>query len=206
MIKALINHRRALHLPIIGMGIVLSVVCLLIGAAHHYRSNQTILLDKARSDYNATRKQLQLSKQAQHDIKQYLPTYQYLLQTGFIGQERRHEWVERLQQVSTHYQLFSVSYKVSPQATYHPSFISNLEAYEIYRSIMTLEWGLLHEKDFIDLLSGLREKAPPFMVRDCEIALASDAEINNQAMQKNLVARCIIDWITLQNPALKGGI
>jgi hypothetical protein len=58
-------------------------------------------------------------------------------------------------------------------------------------------------QDFIHLISGLREGMSPFMVRDCEITLASNTEMNQQAIQENLTARCEIDWLTIQDPAMK---
>ncbi len=199
-----INDKHALHRPIIVLAMVVMIICLLIVLTARYKSNQTTMLSNAQADYKLAQEALQLSKQAQQDIKQYLPKYQHLVALGFIGGEHRHEWLARLHQVSTHYQLFTVDYKIGQQAIYHPRLMSNFGQYEMYRSAMTLKWGLLHEEDFIHLLSGLRENTSPFMVRDCEIVTASDALVDSQTMQARLIANCTIDWLTMQDSALKG--
>ncbi len=206
LIHLMINHWRALPRPIIGLGICLVTVCLLIGFASHYQRNQGALLNDARAAYDHAQEKLQLSKQEQQDIEQYLPHYQRLLQTGFIGEEQRHLWIARLHHVGVQHQLFTIDYKIGPQTAYDSKLILNLRNYKMQRSVMTLRWDLLHEEDFIHLVTDLREGTSPFMVRDCEIAQASDIEMNGQRVQKNLTANCAIDWLTIQDSQLKPAV
>ena len=195
------NLCRTLSLPLIGLVIIVITICLLVGFASIYKSNQYSLLKRAEIAHSNARERLQLSKQEQHNIEQYLPHYQRLLQTGFIGEEQRHAWIARLHQVGMQHQLFNIDYKIGQQTAYDSKLM--LGGYKMHRSAMTLRWGLLHEDDFIHLLSGLREGISPFIVRDCEIAQAPEAEINSQRLQENLIASCVIDWLTLRDASVK---
>jgi hypothetical protein len=86
----------------------------------------------------------------------------------------------------------------------------------MYRSEMTLKWGLLHEGDFTHLLSALREDTSPFMIRDCDISLLAETEINARAVKpseinnpflpQHLAASCTIDWLTIQDPLSKENV
>ncbi len=220
VIKTLITHWGILRIPIIRLGLVMVTVCLLIGYAYDYQAEQYALLKNVEIGYTDAQHKLQLTKQSQQDVAQYLPKYQHLQAIGFIGEERRNQWVARLHQVATQYQLLTVDYEIAPPTAYQPAFVSNLGNHQMYRSEMTLQWGLLHEGDFIHLLAELREGTSPFMVRECEISVVPDAginaratnatvinaiEINNQPLPQHLAAKCTIDWLTIQAP-LKGNI
>ncbi len=67
--------------------------------------------------------------------------------------------------------------------------------YELQRTVMTLRVRLLHAADFVHLLSGLRQQALPFLVRDCEILR------EGLVPSSPLEARCEIDWFTLRDIA-----
>jgi hypothetical protein len=213
VITALINHWHVLRLPISGLGIAMLAICLLIGFAHHYKANQYMVLNHTEIAYSNAQNKLVLAKQAQQDIEHYLPRYQYLSEIGFIGEERRNEWIARLHQVATQYQLLNIDYEIAPPVAYQPTLIANMGSHQMYRSVMTLKWGLLHEEDFIHLLAALREGTSPFMVRDCEISLVGDMEINNREIDRSernnkflpqhLAANCTIDWLTMQDPLWK---
>jgi hypothetical protein len=198
------------------LGIVMIAVCLLIGFAHYYKAKQYVLLNNAEIAYSDAHNKLQLAKQAQQDIEHYLPRYQHLLKIGFIGEERRNQWIARLHQVATQYQLFNIDYEIAPPVAFQPTFISNLDTQRMYRSEMTLKWGLLHEGDFTHLLSALREDTSPFMIRDCDISLLAEteinarevkpSEINNPFLPQHLAASCTIDWLTIQDPLSKENV
>jgi len=202
--QLLINHWRVLQRPIIGWAVSLMIVFLLIGVATHYQRNQTVKLNIVRADYESARESLQLFKQQQQDIEQYLLKYQHLLQTGFIGEEQRRLWIARLHQVGIQHQLFTIDYKIDQQTAYDAKLISG--GYKMHRSVMTLRWSLLHEDDFKHLLSGLREGTSPFIVRDCEITQVADMAINNPSLAENLIASCAIDWLTIQDSSGKADL
>lgn len=199
------NYWRMSPLPIIWLGGVVTVVSLLIGIGSYYQGSQHALLNQTKLAYNNASENLQFAKQEQQEIAHYLPKYQSLLRVGFIGEERRHDWLARLHQVVKQYQLFNIHYEIHQQTAYEPEGMSNLSRYKMQRSVMNLKWGLLHEEDFIHFLTGLREGTSPFMVRDCEMVLAPEAEVNSHRLQEHLTARCAIDWLSIHDSVVKEG-
>jgi hypothetical protein len=137
---------------------------------------------------------------------QYLPAYNDLLASGFIGEERRIEWIERLRQIHAQHKLFSIDYSIGLQEDYKPSFLPNMGTFVLHRSIMKLNLDMLHEGDLLSLLDGLHEQTAPFIVRDCEIKRPIGAVVNSKVLTSNLKAVCEIDWLTLRDPQLTGAL
>lgn len=187
-----------LRKPILMSSTVVLVIILLVGVAYQYSRYQTVALQQAKLSHKKAQQRLQLVQQEQVDRLQYLPQYQHLMAGGFIGEERRQQWLAQLWQVREQHDLFEIDYDISQQQSYQPSFIEKADGHQLYRSVMTLKLGLLHAGDLLQLLSGLRQNTSPFMLRDCEIIRIADMKDNPDASQENLKARCEIDWLTLK--------
>lgn len=193
---------RKLRYPILGLGLALIAVGLLVSFADQYNKKQDIVLIEQQGLYQKARQKFESSGLEKETIIQYLPEYNDLLTQGFVGEERRIEWIERLRQIHSQYNLFSIDYSIGQQEKYTPSFVTNMGNHVINRSVMELRLDMLHEGDLIHLLEDLHENTPPFMVRDCEITRPIGAEINTKRIAANLKATCEIDWITLRDPEL----
>jgi hypothetical protein len=135
-------------------------------------------------------------------IIKYLPIYNKLLASGFVGEERRIEWIEALRQIHAQHKLFSIDYSIGLQESYNPSFLPNLGNFKLKRSVMNLKLDMLHEGDLLALLDGLLEQTTPFIVRECEIKRPVGAVVNAKNMVSNMQANCEIDWLTLRDPQL----
>ena len=135
-------------------------------------------------------------------IMQYLPAYNNMLASGFIGEERRIEWIETLRNTHAKHKLFSIDYSIGLQESYKPSFMPNLGNFRLNRSIMNLKLDMLHEGDMLAIIDGLHEQSTPFIVRDCEIIRPIGALINVKNIAANMQANCEIDWLTLRDPQL----
>jgi hypothetical protein len=196
------NDWRKLRFPIIGLGLAMIAVGLLASFADQYRSKQKLALVEQQGLYNKARQKFESSGLEKETIIQYLPEYNTLLSDGFIGEERRIEWIERLRQIHSQYNLFSIDYSIGQQEKYTPSFVANMGNHVMNRSVMELQLDMLHEGDLINLLQDLHENTPPFMVRECEITRPIGAEVNTKKVAANLKADCEIDWITLRDPEL----
>jgi hypothetical protein len=200
------NDWRKLRYPILGLGCALILVGLLASFADQYRTEKTIALQAQQAEYHKARQQFESSGLEKETIIKYLPIYNELLKVGFVGEERRIEWIERLRQIHSEYNLFSVDYNIGQQEVYQPSFLSNMGNLVLNRSVMELKLDMLHEGDLIHLLDDLHERTPPFMVRDCEITRPIGAEVNVNQLRANLRAKCELDWLTLRDPELGKGI
>jgi len=197
---------RKLRFPILGLGCALLVVGLFVSFADQYRVKKEAALQTEQIAYQKARQQFESSGLEKETIIKYLPIYNDLLKSGFVGEERRIEWIERLRQIHSQYNLFSIDYNIGQQEVYQPSFLSNSGNLVVNRSVMELKLDMLHEGDLINLLDKLHERTPPFMVRDCEVTRPIGAKININSLTANLKATCELDWLTLRDPELGKGI
>ena len=197
---------RRLRFPILALGGVLVIVGLLVSLADQYRSKNETVVQTQQNLLNQARLKFQSSGLEKETITQYLPIYNDLLVKGFVGEERRIEWVESLRQIHAQHKLFSIDYQIGLQEDYKPSFIPNMGAFVLHRSTMKLDMNMLHEGDLLNLLDGLHEQTTPFIVRECEIKRPVGAAVNTKNLTSNLKASCEIDWLTLRDPQLTGNL
>jgi hypothetical protein len=195
-----------LRLPILGLGGAFVIVGLLVSLADQYRTSNEDALQTQQNLFNQAHTKLQSSGLEKETIIQYLPIYNELLAKGFVGEERRIEWIETLRQIHLKNKLFSIDYSIGLQENYKPSFITNTGSFILHRSTMKLDLDMLHEIDLLNLLDGLHEQSTPFIVRDCEIKRPVGAVVNTKNLTSNLKALCEIDWLTLRDPQLTGNL
>ncbi|HQN65110.1 MAG TPA: hypothetical protein PLR90_04695 [Methylophilus sp.] len=193
---------RRLRFPIIGLGLALVLIGILVSFADRYRIEHESAMQAQQNLLNQARQKYQSSGMERDAIVQYLPIYNQLLADGFIGEERRIEWIEILRQIHAQHKLFSIDYKISLQENYSPAFLGNLGNFTLHRSVMRLDLEMLHEGDLLTLLDELRAQPTPFIVRDCEMKQISGMPINPNNFKANLKATCEIDWLTLRDPQL----
>lgn len=195
-----------LRYPILAFGGALILAGLLASFADQYRTTKEIAFQAEQVTYQKARQKFESSGIEKETIIKYLPVYNDLLKIGFVGEERRIEWIERLRQIHEQYNLFSIDYNIGQQERYRPSFVQDMGNLVLNRSVMELKLDMLHEGDLINLLADLHKRTPPFMVRDCEITRPVGAKIDTNNLKANLRSRCEIDWLTLRDPELGKGL
>ena len=70
------------------------IVGLLVTYADQYRTENEAILQKQQNLLNQARQKFQSSGLEKETITQYLPIYNDLLASGFVGEEQRIEWIE----------------------------------------------------------------------------------------------------------------
>ena len=195
-----------LRYPILGLGAALVLVGLLVSFANQYQQKSLKAVVLQQNLLKQARQKFQSSGFEKETIQQYLPRYNQLISNGFIGEERRIEWIENLHQIHDAHGLFSIDYSIGLQENFKPSYLPNLGNFKLQRSTMKLNLELLHEGDLLNLLDGLRAQSTPYIVRECEITRPSGAVINNKEVAANLSAVCEIDWLTIRDPQLTNAI
>ena len=195
---------RKLRFPITGLGAALILVGVLVNFADNYSKKNELALQTHQNSLTQARQKYQSSGLEKETIIQYLPVYNQLLASGFIGEEHRIEWIETLRQIHAQHKLFSIDYSIGLQENYQPSFLPNRGNFTLHRSIMSLKLDMLHEGDLLNLIDGLRTQTTPYLVRDCEIKRPISASVNTKTIAANMQANCEIDWLTLRDPQLAG--
>lgn len=193
---------QKLQPAIIALVVVIIVVSGLIALAYNFSIQQEQAMQNQQNLLNAARQRFQSSGIEKATITEYLPQYQALINKGFVGEERRLEWVDELRKQHQALKLFSIKYSIGLQEPYKPSFATNLGGFILNRSVMTLDLDMLHEEDILQLTEALSKKNKEvFMLRDCEITrLNAGGSLSNQLIA-NLHAKCELDWLTLREPA-----
>lgn len=188
-----------LRYPIIFLGIALIVATLVVGYAENRRTVQQQALTQQESQLHQARQRYQASGQEKEVITQYLPLYQQLIKDGFIGEERRLEWVDGLRTIHQQNKLFGINYTIETQQEYKPTFALNVGPFSLQRSIMKLELAMLHEGDLLTLINALdAQQTTPFIVRNCEVTRTGAT--NTSTLGPNLRADCELDWLTIREP------
>lgn len=193
---------QKLKTPLLVMIAVIMMVALMFGFARYFDMQQQQALQNQQNQLNAARQRYQSSGMEKDMITRYLPQYQALIAKGFVGEERRLEWIEHLREQHQAYKLFGIKYSVSQQEKYSPAFTGNLGGFTLNRSVMKLELDMLHEADLLRLTEALNtETSTPFMLRDCEIIRLNRGSQFGSELSANLHAQCELDWLTLREPA-----
>lgn len=129
----------------------------------------------------------------------YQPLFRRLVQQGFVGAERRSEWIDDLRAASRQHPLFGIAYSIGAQQDYRPRFLASPAAFSLRRSEMNIDIPLLHENDLLAMLDGMRaDRRAMFQPRDCVMTRLEDGPENGYAPR--LAASCRIDWLTLTGP------
>jgi len=190
--------------PIVGLALAIILVAFLMGAASQQKDAAQAALDKQQSQLNQARQRYQTSGQEKETIVKYLPVYQELIKQGFVGEERRIEWVDTLRNIHQQQKLFGIKYSIGAQEQYKPPFALNTGSFNLYRSVMKLELSMLHEGDLLTLINSLaNEQSTPFMLRECEIT--QTAKVNPNKLAPYFQANCDLDWLTIHEPQQTGG-
>lgn len=192
---------RNLKTPLVILGVTFVVLGALIGFAHYYSQQQQKALETQKNQLNAARQRYLSSGSEKDIITEYLPQYQKLINKGFVGEERRIEWVDELRMQHQQHKLYAIQYNIGQQEEYKPTFALNLGAFILHRSVMKLELDMLHEGDILKLTESMANNdTPPFILRDCEMLRVNHGTTFNQLIP-NLHAKCELDWLTIHEPA-----
>lgn len=194
---------RKLRYPLISLGLGVIVVTLLLSYMQNRKAEADQALLTQQGQLNQARQKYQASGLEKDTIVKYLPIYQELINDGFIGEERRIEWIDSLRTIHQQNKLFGIKYSIGLQEDYKPAFALNTGPFTLHRSVMKLELSMLHEGDLLTLLEALdAQQTTPFIVRDCEIVRLSAA--NKATLVPNLLANCELDWLSIREPQAAG--
>lgn len=192
-----------LRFPLIFLGLALILVTLFVAYADNRKVEALQARDIQQGKLNQARQRFQTSGVEKETIIKYLPMYQELIDDGFIGEERRIEWVDSLRNIHQENKLFGINYSIATQEEYKPAFALVVGPFSLHRSVMKLELAMLHEGDLLTLVKALDEdQTTPFILRDCEITRTGSVISSN--LTPNMRANCELDWLTIREPQAVG--
>lgn len=194
---------KKLRSPIIGLGLAFMLIALLVAYTLQLKNTIELAMQQQESQLSQARQRYQSSGLEKATIVRYLPAYQRLISDGFIGEERRIEWVDNLRTIHQENKLFGINYSIASQEDYKPTFTLNPGPFILHRSVMKLDLSMLHEGDLITMMEALKAKqTTPFILRECEITRVAASTANKLA--PNSQASCELDWLTIREPQTAG--
>ena len=182
----------------------LAVAAGMVSASFYFRQNMEREYQTNHAEFReASRKYLAVDDE-ERIIYQFLPEFRRLFEGGLLGRERRLSWLETLRRAGDANGLPQLAYKLDAQRVATPDFSIALGDYQLYTSAMTLNLGLLHEGDLLQLLQALERYAlGQYSIKGCVLKRSGEnLDLTGQAA--NLNAECTLDWWTINLSGERG--
>ncbi len=189
--------------------LIVFCVCLSVGiglivSAYYYN-------DSSKKEFKNNKNQFQSISRRYLDVDKeetllldYYPEFVKLYNAGYIGKEKRLNWIEALRASGEEVKVPSLSYNISTQEEFIPSFNVDYSGYKLFKSQMDLKMGLLHEGDLFNLFAELQTNADGnFTVNECSFS-KKGKEIVFEREKTNISVSCLLNWITINLPEGKG--
>ena len=189
----------ALRNPLLVLVAVLLIAAAAIYSTEDIKASAERQLKEQQSRLSQARTRLQKSGDEKDIIVRYRGAFQALERTGFVGEEKRINWLDGLRLTNQQADLFGVDYQISAQKRYR--YVSALDAgdLQIFESVMRLRFRLLHEEDLVRFFSLLaRQNVGIFHLDQCDIRRIDTRGVIRY--QPNLSVECDLSWITAKVP------
>ena len=165
----------------------------LVGACRTLRLKQQDDMTQAQVQRNDANNKLRQAENDKQEIQDYQPKFVTLRERGFVGEERRLDWMEYIQHIRESRKLLPITYEVSAQQVFQVSPEVSIGDLELRGSKMKLQMGLLHEGDLLNFLDDLKRKGF-YTVQECKVKRAG---AEPESAHLPLAAECVIYWLTL---------
>jgi len=190
-------------------GLLALVVLALLGAAIVFGSLQAIqatraAAQKVEAERGDIRNKLARVRIEEQEIRSKIAHYQELVGRGYVTEEQRLDWIERIAKIKAARKLIDVQYELMPRKPVDPALLPEGAiggGFEFMSSAMRLQMQLLHEGDLLGFLADLRASVSALIVvRQCNVERILRGPVTGaeRGAQAQLKADCDIDWITLR--------
>ncbi|WP_059420631.1 hypothetical protein [Sulfuricella sp. T08] len=184
--------------PLIRKALIVLIASLLLSAAL-VSAGRAVLTEQQngknqaqaqRNEANNKYRQAEIDKQ---EIQDYQPKFITLRERGFVGEERRLDWIEHIKHIRENRKLFPITYEISAQQVFQVDPEVTLGDLDLRGSKMKLQMDLMHEGDLLNFLDDLKHKGF-YTVQECTIKRAG---LDPESAHLPLAAECVIYWLTL---------
>ncbi|MGE5028238.1 MAG: hypothetical protein ACM3JK_07165 [Betaproteobacteria bacterium] len=170
----------------------------LISMSQAILQQQKKSLNQARAQRNDAAQKRSQAETDKLEIRNYQSQFLLLQAHGFIGEEKRLNWMENIRAIRENRKLLPISYNIAAQQSFQTDPSTPTGSMELHGSRMNLHMDLLHEMDLLNLLDDLGRKGF-YAVRECTIDRVD--EKTETLLSPRLTADCILYWPTLGKTA-----
>ena len=173
-------------------GLTLIAAILLLASALWINAKQDERYRILNADWLAMHEDYDRLVEQRRLVTAYHRRYQQFSSLGFIGRERRLDWLETFREASTSLALPRVSYSIQPQRAVVPPVETPIAGGEVHIRVseLQLDLGLVHELDLLRFFDELQGLAPGLVKVDrCALELADDERNSSRAIT-HIYASC----------------
>jgi hypothetical protein len=197
--KFTVSDLLILKLPLLALVIAVAVGGAIATTTNRHDDELNRIYAATTSDLSAARARYNTAHQHSENVAGYEEMYQAITTRGLFGEERRLDWIERLDTVRRRHKLFSADYSISAQRPFQPRL--KLDGPPISASASTVEIRIsaLHEGHVFDFLNDLKQNAPGVLLLDnCALRRSNSNAV--EPAGPNVNADCSFEWITVKVP------
>jgi hypothetical protein len=152
-----------------------------------------------RAEREAQQNKLARATDEEREIRERLVDYQQLVARGVVGEERRLDWVDRINAIKATRMLLELKYAIDPQRPAEYPGITRGGEVELLASPMRFEMGLLHEEDLLRFIDDLRGALSALVVvKACTLERIGEAT-QGRGLAPRLRAACDLDLVTIRD-------
>ena len=158
-------------------------------------SKQKQMMGNTQSDMNHVENEISNLNDLVSLFENFNSDYKKYEKKGFLNEENRLNWIETLEQTANQLGLNNLRYEISPRQKFDNENSALPPSITLYQSKLTLESGLVHEGDLINIVSNLNQlNSGLFVVDSCQIQRT--ASTTQLASSSNFHATCDTLWYT----------
>ncbi len=190
----------ALRNPLLVMIAFLVIAAAAVYSTVQIKESARMQLAEQEARLKEAQTRLQKSGDEKDIIVRYRDAFRGLERAGFVGEEKRINWLDGLRLTNQRADLFGVDYEVSAQKKYRHAAALDPKQVALYESVMRLRFRLLHEEDllrFFELLT--QQNVGIFHLNQCDVRRIDTRGVIRY--QPNLSVDCELSWITAKVPA-----
>lgn len=167
---------------------------LMVGASHYFMGQQLEKKAKAQAELRELKQKLSSATNEKNEILGFQPKYLRLARDGFVGEEKRLDFVEHVRFIQQERQLLPLSYEIFPQQVVQLDPSIDTGELELRASRVSLKMALLHELDLLNFLQDISTKGR-LIPQSCSIRANDLTE--NVALFARQQGECSMAWLTV---------
>ena len=179
---------------LLAFGTTLMLGAALVGTSRAILLEQQDSMNRAQAQRNDTRNKYLQMETEKREAEEFQPGYKQLRELGFVGEEKRLDWVEQIKSSREKRKLLPITYEISAQQSFQIDPSVPTGDLELHGSAMKIRMGLLHELDLLNFLDDLKSKGF-YTVQTCTVKRVATATASPDSPR--LAAECILYWLTL---------
>lgn len=188
---------RTLQWPLLGTVLMLILTAGLVIWSSKQLDGIRSQRDAAERSKQAAEQRLRQVRHEEQELRDRGRQYQHMLQQGMIGDEKRLEWTELIEEIRQQMRIPAINYEFGVRKPLD----GGQPGQSHFASAMRLQMRLLHEKDLLDFLRRLQQEAKAqVIVRSCSVSPLAARPVGNSELAR-LGAECELRWITVRPPA-----